>query len=276
MKPSIRIEAVVLASALLATSAAAQGDTGFLRGQGHFTAAYSYTNDSYDQFWLGNDLVSPPQVGKVERETASLYVAYGLTDAIDLVVNANYVEAETSGTDPIEDQDDLQDLYLGAKWRVWSHGDLESAFLVLLAPSIKLPMTDYEDNDVTAIGDDQVDLRMRLIAHYRYQGYFWSIESGYDRRNGPPHDEIPVNLTLGGTFGNVTVMPFYSTFESLGGIDIGEGTFPATEEEASRVGLAAYARIGTNFGVTGMVRTTLDGMNTGDANAFSLGLVFNY
>jgi hypothetical protein len=267
---------VALASMLFAASTAAQGDTGFLRGKGRFTAAYSYTNDYYDKFWMGNDLASPPQVGRVEREAASLYLAYGLNDAIDLVANANYVEAETDGTDPIEDQEDLQDLYLGAKWRVWSHGDLDSAFLLLVAPSVKVPMSDYEDNDVTAIGDGQVDLCMRLIAHYRFQGYFGSLESGYDHRNGPPHDEVPVNLTLGGTFGPVTVSPFYSTYESLGGVDIGEGTFPSTEEESNRVGLAAYYRIAAGFGVTGMYRTTLDGMNTGDADSFSFGVVYSH
>jgi hypothetical protein len=267
--------AVLLSTAL----ASAQGDTGFLRGKGHADVALSWTLDTYDKFWDGNDLASPAAVGRVERETGSLYAAYGLCDDIDLVVNANYVEAETDGTDAtIQDEEDLQDLYLGAKWRLWSHADEQSSFSTLVAPSIKLPMTDYENSAVTALGDGQVDLRLRLIAHYQYGGFWGSVESGYDRRNGPPHDEVPVNITLGGTVaGWLTLMPFYSTVESLGGIDISDvgvqGGFPATEEQFSRVGLSVFARACDWCGVSAMVRTTLNGMNTGDADAFSLGLV---
>lgn len=267
--------AFVLAS--LATLASAQGDTGFVRGAGRADLALSYSLDHYDEFWVGNDKVADPGVGEIERMTYSLYGAYGLTDDIDLVLNAAYVEASSDGAAGFSDEGDLQDLVLGAKWRAWQAGAGPGRLSFFLTPAVKLPMTDYEDNAVTAIGDGQVDLRFRGVFHYQVGAYWASLETGYDRRNGAPDDEIPVHLTLGGNVGPVTIMPFYSLVTSRGGIDIDEvpalGGFPATEEEYERFGLRAFARINETFGLTAGYLTTSDGKNTGDVDAFTFGLV---
>lgn len=264
--------------AALATVASAQGDTGFLRGEGHADVALSYGVDTYDHFWVGGTKVSDPGVGEIERQTTNLYAAYGLREDLDLVLNASYVSTMSDGAGGFPDEDDLQDLVLGAKWRAYETGAGPGRLGLFLAPAIKLPMTDYEDNNVTAIGDGQVDLRFRGIAHYQV-GTFWaSLETGFDKRNGAPDDEIPVNLTLGGNAGPVTIMPFYSKVSSQGGIDISDvpalGGFPAVEEEYTRYGLRAYAPIGESFGLTAGYFSTSDGRNTGDVDAWSLGLVF--
>ncbi|HEX6884701.1 MAG TPA: transporter [Planctomycetota bacterium] len=277
MRTPARTAALLLALALPTSLARAQGDTGFLRGEGRLDTVLSYTLDWYDEFWVGDMKVSDPGVGEVERETYTLYAAYGLTNDIDLVLNASYVEAETDGTVPFDDEDDLQDLYLGAKWRAWSTGIGTGMFSALLAPSVKIPMTDYEDNDVTAIGDGQVDLRFRGILHYQVSAFFGSLESGYDVRNGAPEDEVPLNITVGGTIADrVTLMPFYSLVRSEGGPDIGDPgfRFRAVEEEYDRIGISVYARIAQGFGLSAMWRTTTDGMNTGEAETISVGLVY--
>jgi hypothetical protein len=261
--------------AALSGTAQAQGDNGFLRGRGKFDIVLSYTEDSYDEFWIGDDKVSPPEVGEVTRESWTLYGAYGLRDDLDLFLSGSYVDAETDGTVPFEDERDLQDAIFGLKWRFLEERAGPGAFSLLLAPSIKQPLGDYENNDVTAIGDGQTDLRGRLIAHYQFDvGAFVALESGYDRRNGAPDDEIPFHATVGATFANLTVAPFYSMVDSQGGYDIGEGSFPGVEEDYTRYGVNAYFRINETFGLTGMWRTTSDGKNTGEAEAFSLGLVF--
>jgi hypothetical protein len=140
-------------------------------------------------------------------------------------------------------------------------------------------MTDYEDNAVTAIGDGQTDLRLRGIAHYQFDGPFWaSLESGYDWRNDGPHDEIPINVTLGAAVAEwLTIMPFYSQVVSRGGIDLpqvpAQGGFPDVKEEYTRFGVGFYAPVFESFGLTGWYRTTTDGLNTGEVDGFSLGLV---
>jgi hypothetical protein len=264
---------------VLAALASAQGDNGFTRGQGNTDVALSYTLDWYDEFWVGSDKVSDPGVGEIERTTYTLWAAHGLSEDLDLVASASYVEASSDGMAGFDDEEDLQDLVLGAKWRAYQRGAGPGTLGLLVTPAIKLPMTDYEDNAVTAIGDGQVDLRFRGVVHYQIGTFWGALESGYDRRNGAPDDEIPINLTLGGNLGPVTIMPYYSQVISQGGIDIDEvpaaGRFPATEEEYQRYGISAYARLGDTFGLTAGYRTTSDGKNTGDVDAYTIGLVFN-
>ena len=67
---------------------------------------------------------------------------------------------------------------------------------------------------------------------------------------------------------------------SQGGIDInevgvpGQGGFPSTEEEYERYGISAYARLGSGLGLTAGYRTTSDGKNTGDVDAYTVGIVY--
>lgn len=268
---------VSISAVSVASSALAQGDNGFLRGQGKSDVVLSFTQDEYDEFWLGDDEVDAPGDG-VTRRTTTLYAAFGLRDDLDVVVSASNVEASVED-DSFEEQDDPQDAYVGAKWRFWTDAEegRNDGFSLLFAPSVKLPLTDYEDDDVTAIGDGQVDLRGRVIAHYQHEsGVFAALETGYDRRNGAPSDEIPVNVSVGATYGPFTLSPFYSRVFSDGGPDIGGGSFPSVQEEFERVGVSFYARLGTGFGLTGLWRTTTDGKNTGDVDSVSLGVVLRF
>ncbi len=257
----------------------AQGETGFVRGKGKLDVSLSYTIDSYDEFWVGKDRVSADAVGEVERETYSLYMAYGLRDDTDLFMSGALVESESDGTGGIPDVKDMQDFILGAKWRFLHKPFAGGHFSLLGVPSVKVPMGEYPSDQVTAIGDGQTDLRGRVVAQYQHDsGAFIAVETGYDIRNGAPEDEIPVNVTLGVTpIPNLTVTPFYSLVTTDGGIDISDvpalGGFPAVFEEYERAGISAYLRINDKVGVTGMWRTTIDGRNTGDADAISLGLV---
>lgn len=266
-----------IASAAAAPLASAQGENGFLRGKGKADFVVSFTQDEYDEFWLGEDDVDAPGEG-VTRRSTTLYAAFGVRDDLDVVVSASNVEASVED-DSFEEQDDPQDAYVGAKWRFWTSATdgHSEGFSLLLAPSVKLPLTDYEENDVTAIGDGQVDLRGRIVAHYQHEsGVYAALETGYDRRNGAPSDEIPLNLSIGATYGPFTLSPFYSRVFSDGGPDIGGGSFPSVQEELERVGVSFYARLGSGFGLTGMWRTTTDGRNTGDADTVSLGVVLRF
>lgn len=266
----------VVALPLVGAPLFAQGETGFLRGEGKLDIVAAYAVDSYDEFWVGSNKLSDPAVGEVERKVYALYSAYGLTDEADLILAGAYVEAESDGIGGFPDESDLQDLLLAAKWRVYEQPVGGGSFSLALLPGIKVPMTDYEDNAVTAIGDGQVDLRGRVVGQLELaNGAFAALETGYDRRNGSPDDEVPINLTIGATIAQrLTVAPFLSRVESLGGTDIGApGGFPTNEEDYTRAGLSLYWRLSERYGLTGSWRTTLDGRNTGDVDGFSVGFV---
>ncbi len=264
------------AVATLSSSAFAQGDNGFLRGAGRTDAAITYAFDSYDHFWVGDNKVEDPGVGEITRESLNLWVAHGLREDLDLVGSFSLVEVENDGTAPFRDERQLQDMVLGVKWRAFEQRVGPGAFSLLAAPSVKIPMSHYQANAVTAIGDGQIDYRARAIAHYRFDfGAFISLESGFDYRTEQPGNEIPVNLTVGIPVTQyVTLMPFYSTVTSDGDIDIGQGDFPAVEEESERVGVSIYARLNETIGLSAGWKTTIDGRNTGEVDGYWAGLVF--
>lgn len=267
---------VLCAAGSIASPAVAQGETGFLRGEGHLDLVFGYTLDTYDEFWIGSDKTGLPDVGRVDRQGYGLYAAYGLCDTIDLIASGSYVTVDSDGLANFDDEKDFQDLLLAAKWRVLEARRGRATWSLSLLPGIKLPLSDYEDNAVTAIGDGQVDLRARVVGHVQLDnGAFASLETGYDRRNDVPDDEFPLHLTVGATLGGtLTVAPFLSRIDSLGGTDIGDpGGFTPNEEDILRAGVGLYVRLNESFGLTGNYRTTLDGRNTGDVEGYSLGLV---
>ena len=268
----MRALVVVACISGLPVSAVGQGDTGFLRGKGNMDLAISFSLDTYDEFWIGNDRIHDPPFGRVDRYALNLYGAYGLTDDIDLVANASYVAVTTEHI--FDDESDPQDLNAAIKWRFFSERLGEGTFNVLAFPSVKVPMSNYEDDNVNAIGDGQVDLRGHIILQQEFDcGAFLALDTGYDVRFQDPPDQFPINFSAGMTFDDFTVTAFYTLIDSLGGYDIGEGPFPGVEEDYDRLGLNFYLRITDHFGLTLAGWTTLDGKNTGDVDGFAVGTV---
>lgn len=272
------LPAFLVACVAFAGDARAQGETGFLRGPGKTDIALSYVSETYDEFWVGSMRVEDPGVGEVTRESLSLWAAHGLAEDLDVVITASFVEAENDGTMPFDDERDLQDGSLGLKWRFHQSRLGPGAFSVLAAPSVKVPLSRYEDNAVTAIGDGQVDYRLRGILHYQLDcGVFASAEVGYDFRTEGTPDEVPIHLTAGVTlFDVLTVSPFYSVIDSRGNDDIMQVPFPEVAEDITRWGIGAYGRLTDSIGVTAGWKETIDGENTGDLTGWWLGLVYRF
>lgn len=280
-KSALRGSIVAAALAMVAAPrGAAQGETGFLRGAGNYDVIPYYNVDRYDEFWVGSTDVDNDAAGfgEIERTTYGLFGAYGVSDDVDVSLNIAYVGSTAEAG--VESERDFQDATLRGKWRILGARKEERPLQlsVLLAPGIKFPLSDYEDNSITSIGDGQTDYLGRVIGHvWLKSGLFASLETGYDYRAGRPDDEIPIHLTVGGTlFRRFTVSPFYSNINSLDGIDLGQGPFTEAEEDLERLGVSVFVRLTDKIGVTGNYKVTLDGKNTGDVDGFSLGLVVRF
>lgn len=285
----VRRVSAVLSSALpllivaaVTSRAEAQGDNGFLRGAGKADIALTYSMDTYREFWVGSHKVEDPVVGRITRQSVNMWAAYGIDARTDLVVSAAYVEASSDGISAPgpggnSTEKDLQDATIGFKYRLtdWAlgPGGLSLAF----APAVKIPMTHYENNALTAIGDGQIDYRFRGILQYTMNNGLWlAVESGYDYRTEEPPNELPLNITAGFTFfDRVTLMPFYSLVRSYGNTDIGDFnfTFPGVQEEFTRWGVSAYVRIDERWGLSLGYKDTITGKNTGDVVGYWGGIV---
>jgi Putative MetA-pathway of phenol degradation len=276
---SATIPALVVAA--LASRADAQGDNTFLRGTGKTDLSLTYSLDTYREFWVGQHKVEDPVVGRITRQSLNLWGAYGIDARTDVVVSASYVEASSDGISAPgpggnDTEKALQDATIGLKYKLneWQlgPGGLSLAF----APAVKIPMTHYENNALTAIGDGQIDYRFRGILQYTLNNGMWlAVETGYDYRTDSTPNELPFNVTAGVTlFDRVTIMPFYMLVHSYGSSDIGQVPFPAVEEEWTRWGVSAYVRVDERWGVTLGYKATITGENTGDVTGYWLGVVF--
>jgi hypothetical protein len=274
----------VLIGVVAVSGAQAQGDNGFLRGTGRTDVAFSYCYDTYREFWSGRTKTEDPTVGRITRESANLWIAYGMDAKTDLVINASYLDVESDGLaiQSNRDEKQVQDATVGFKYRMneWHFGP--GGMTLSFAPAAKIPMTHYEANAITAIGDGQIDYRFRGILQYQFEAGYWiAVESGYDYRTESPPNEVPLNVTVGVPITQyVMVTPFYSLVKSYGNKDyaavVSQTDFPAVQEEYKRWGISAYVRVSEKLGFTAGYRDTLDGRNTGKVTSYWLGIVFKF
>jgi len=263
---------------LLAAPAAAQGETGFLRGAGKLDLALSWNVDDYDDFRLGGSPFAPPIDG-VERQLYGAYAAWGVRDDLDLTFSGAYVRASADDGPALgyEDEQDWQDAAVHAKWRLHEAGLGRGRLTWLLAPGIRFPLTEYErfaDNALNGLGDGDVVLRARTIVQYQWGGLYAALETGYDHRNGRLDDEIPIHLSTGFALGErLTLQPFFTTILALGDT-VANPLFEADEDGFTRFGLGAYHRVRDSFGLTAALRRSDEGRN--ESTGLSLGLVLRF
>lgn len=256
---------------LLALPAAAQGDNGFLRGEGRLDIATSCSVERYGRYRLENPSQS---FDDVERRIFGLYAAYGLCTDLDLVAHAARVAAESESGSGFADESGLQDASLQLKWRGYERALGSGTFSWLFAPGIRFPLTDYPsfaDNPLNGLGEGDTVLLGRVIAHYQWSSSYAALETGYDHRNGTLDDEVPVNLSLGTTLDRTTLQLFYSNVLALGDT-VSNERFSDEHDGYLRVGLGAYVRISEAFGLFVNVRYSDEGEN--DSTGASVGTVF--
>jgi hypothetical protein len=282
LRTSSWIAAAALAAAPLAP---AQGDTGFLRGTNRTDVAFSYDFESFSKFWVGNQKTSDPNVGRVTHESGNFWAAYGIDTRTDLVVSASYVKAESDGiaTTSNRDEQQLQDATIGFKYQLnkWQLGP--GHFDLFFTPAVKIPMTHYENDAITGIGDGQIDYRARGVLQYTTDFGIWlAVESGFDYRTDEPPNEIPLNVTLGIPCTQyATIMPFLSYVSSLGNRDLSTTPFPIVQEpgvaeQYTRVGISVIVHVNQQWGFTGGWKETLDGRNTGDVTGYWIGAFYRF
>jgi hypothetical protein len=266
---------LVLAGPFLASPADAQGESGFLRGQGKLDLWFSYYEDLFtESFGI------PPVTFEfdVKRASFGVYAAYGLTDDIDLVASASRGTAEFVDFAVVPDEQDWQDLELYTKWRLRSWRVGEGEFSLLAEPGIKVPLANYENQSFVSLGAGQTDYRLRAIGHYVPDDgrWFGSLEFGYDIRSSTPDDELPFNLKLGRrVVGGAWLMPFYTRIEGLGSPPEGVGGFTGGDG-FERYGLEAYIPLHERFGIGADYHVSDDGRPTGSIPGWKVGFLVRF
>lgn len=269
-------------AALLATltpmHASAQGLVdGFLRGKGNTTVALSYTSESGNDFFIGSTKVTSRPFGRLETESASLFVAHGLTNELDLVFSAPWIRASADGEGAPPDDEGFQDLSLYLKWRPWQK-ELENGTLYWVGSlGAQIPLSDYVVESPVSIGQDSTTLDGKMLLHFESnQRFFADVGGGYLEKEDDVPDAVYGFFKLGYTTNRMYFDAWYEIQDSTSGNDVGAGPFRLTEVDYTRAGGTAFFDLNGTTGVAFSASKILDGRNIKDFTSFSTSLVFNF
>ncbi|HVS66749.1 MAG TPA: transporter [Thermoanaerobaculia bacterium] len=259
-----------------ATATAAQDLDGFAPEPGHGDVAFSLSFDSYDEFWVGTEKVSVPELGTVDTFSASLWWRHGLTERLTVVATVPYVDVEGDGTANLSDSG-AQDLSAFLQYRIWSGAAGRTRHSFSVGVGGRTPVGDYEGDSPISLGDDTTDALLRAVWLVQAGRWYVSTQTGWDFRGDPAPNGLPLAVTAGRSFGNLTPSVTWYRYWADGGTDIGPGVpFPSNKDEFERFAAKVFARVTPRFGVAIGGFTTLDGRNSGDTDGYAVGLVYSY
>lgn len=261
---------------------------GFMRGKGNLNTAGSYSYESYDSYYIGDSIVTNPNLGTISTKSVGLYLAGGITDYLDVIVSLPYVSVAPS-QGYWSSQRGFQDLSIFAKIRalkkeIGSLGELS----VMASGGLSFPVSDYIANSPVAIGHHSTNLDGRLIVQHRLPfGVFIMAQGGYIKKYNIKLDtEVEVSVPdawdyvvkVGGTYKILYADAWINFREARSGTNIGQGVpFPTNAISYTRTGFNLYCSIpwikslGASFGTS----FTLSGENIGKATRFSGALIYN-
>ena len=253
---------------------------GFMQGEGRVSASAAYSFERFDSFYSGRDLVDPPEdLGSITTQSVNLYIAGGVTDFLDVVVNLPFIWAFGEGAVPPPDQGDLQDLSLFAKARPFHERTSllgRGTFSIITAAGVQIPIVDYVENAAVSVGTGTTNLDGRLVAQYQWQfGLFASVQSGFLWRSSEAPSIVPVVAKLGYGARFLFAQVFFEHQEALRGTDVGEGSFPSNGVSFTRVGIDGYVPLFGGLGLSAGFAGILDGRNVGRAYRVSGGLNYS-
>jgi hypothetical protein len=268
----------VIAVCLCAPATHAADVNGFMPGQGRGHVAVGYTSESYDRFWRGPEKVPTPGVlGEIETTSSSVWLNWGFTDRLALVVDAAYVDVDSDGTGGFSDAGP-QNLSVLLAYRLWQQSSGSRSHSLVVAAGVSTPLESYVANAPVARGDETTDGLLRLAYLFRSGRFYWSQQVGFDIRSDEAPDGVPLVSEFGWKSGRWTWIGWLSQYSADGGTDIGQSgfTFPSNDEDVQRLGAKAIVDVDSGWSAFVGGFTTTDGRNTGDATGWSVGLIHHF
>lgn len=270
---------------------------GFMRGQRKASLAIIGSQESYDTYYINKTETRNPNLGTVTTQALTLKGTYGLGYDLDLIVAAPYIRTEASaGYSP--KQEGLQDLSAALRWEAYDYKIGTTRLSWLFAVGYSMPIQNYVNDALVAIGRGSRNLDARTMLHYKAGPFFMTGQYGYIRRgqvtldhvvNTYDPDQLNPNSGMKVNSPDVTeaiirtgiiTKPFYidgwvqQQTPHNQGTDIGPGIpFPTNAVGFTRAGANVYLRLIGKLGLTAGYSTTLNGRNIGKSTRIDGGLV---
>ncbi|QJW91230.1 hypothetical protein HNV11_18545 [Spirosoma taeanense] len=270
---------------------------GFMRGQRKASLAVTYSQETYETYYVNTTETRNPNLGTVTTQAVNLYGTYGLGYDLDLIISAPYIRTEASAG-YWQKQEGFQDLTAALRWEAYDYKLGNARLSWLFALGYSLPIQNYVSDALVTIGHGSRNLDGRTMLHLKAGGFFLTGQFGYIRRGQVTLDRVvnyydpsQLNPNSGSTVnvpdvtdavlrGGFATRHFYvdgwiqKQTPYSKGTDIGPGIpFPTNAIGFTRAGATLYLPIVKKFGLTGGYSTTLSGQNIGKATRLSGGII---
>lgn len=270
----------------LAASVEAGAQSAWMPVQGHLIVTPAFSYSSFDEFWAGENRVSPLKANGESLDQLNVFVSleYGILDRLAFDATIGYTRVDSTFTFGSPNVDGLADTQLGLRYRILD----ETEWLpVLVARMGGVVAGTYDENTPFAPGDgaNAFETSFLLGKSFGYTGFGSYGSIGYGARDHPVPDEyfasVGVFKQFISIFGNedaLTASAGYRHVESLEGLDIGgpgfnpgagkAAGFPALREINQLFeGALGYTDVGGRH-YQFSAATNVDGRNTGDKTIF--------
>ena len=246
--------------------------SGFLLEKGKMDVALTFTHESSTEFFVGTEKMDLPAKYKVQSWTA--YLAYGLADNVNIVLNLPYIKATIKDLD-LEEKG-AQDAGIFLKWRPVYRKSGGGELSIVLGGGITFPMSEYVHDTLVSIGNRATSIDGRVCLLYKFNsGLFTELLGGYSLRSDVVPNAYTAGFKAGFAFSKLYLESWIQIANSTDGTDIGDINFtlPSTKVNYTRAGVTVYYPIVPKVGIFIKWFSTLDGRNIKKANSFSSGLV---
>jgi hypothetical protein len=260
-----------------------------------FCTGIMLTQDQFDNYWEGTTKRYNLNMGTMTMQGAGVMATYGLSDKLNIVASAPYLQTKTSAG-VMMGQSGVQDLTVGLKYKMLNLGDL--SVNVILGGSI--PTTNYVAAYPLAIGSQSKTAFGRIMLHYLTEnGWTATMQTTSTYRSNIKIDatnyytdrnifsnEVSMPNTASVTFRGgyysyrVAAEAFIERYNTLGGFDIrrNDMMFPSNKRISTVLGFTGFYRVKplNNLQIMVNIARTLSGRNVGETMSMGLGLMMAF
>jgi hypothetical protein len=267
---------------------------GFMNGKGKGSIAISHNTENYSDVYIGAEKVSGiPVFNKIEINSQSVYVTYGINDKLDVVMTLPYITVQGNANQLTLDnlgfqnqREGLQDVSFFVKYNPLSYDLGKSSIKIITAIGVKTPLGDYNVDEgfqsIIAIGNrGTIITPVAMLMYKSNSGFFVSGKVGQNIASNQVPNSFVSELKTG--FGSkYFYLDAYAGSQITNGsyIDIlgegFEGYFPVTAVNYTKLGVNLFIPIVSGIGVSGGASQLVYGRNIGMAKGFYGGLVYQF
>jgi len=267
--------------------------SGFNRGKGQGTIAFSMNSESYSKVLLvPSEIDGVPVFRDVTVTSFNTFAAYGITDKLEAVITLPQIKAKGNATDATlgalnfqNERKGLQDLSVFLKYNISTMEMGANKLNLSIGGGVQTPLGDYKVDEglqsIIAIGNRATSYTGIIIGQYNLSGgLFASGQLGYSIKSGVVPNAILSQLKAGYAGSKVYLAATLSNQRSTDGVDILRdgfvGVFPATKVNYNRLGVDLYVPVVGGFGISGGYSTILSGRNIGKSSGYFGGIAVSF